>query len=140
MSIFRKIFGSAGDEKSDPAQPSKKQQEEAGRRFIQAVKNGDQASARQLVEADKSVVNAKDEAGKTALHWAASAGVVGMAEMLLRAGADPNARDGSGKSPMVAAYNISMRSTGAGIEMSGTSNNSMVLLLLKYGATPGKGN
>lgn len=45
-------------------------------------------------------VNARDDEGCTALHFAADRGAAGAAQLLLSAGADVNAQDGDGQTPL----------------------------------------
>lgn len=47
----------------------------------------------QFLTEHKCNVNAADQTGQTALHWAAVRGSLSAAETLLRAGADLNAKD-----------------------------------------------
>ncbi len=60
-----------------------------------AVERGDVAAVRAMVAARPDLVGARDETGATALHVAAFHGHRAIAELLLDAGAETNARDGS---------------------------------------------
>ena len=58
---------------------------------------GDVAITIQLMQLDADI-DAADERGKTALHYATICEQIDVAEVLLEAGADPEARDANGKS------------------------------------------
>jgi len=59
-----------------------------------AAERGDVEAVRALLAADPDLVRARDETGATALHVAAFHGHHAVADVLLAAGADVNARDG----------------------------------------------
>ena len=48
-------------------------------------------------------------AGRTLLHAASAAGSLTIVELLLRLGADPNATDGGGHTPLYSAWAMSAR-------------------------------
>jgi len=58
--------------------------------IFDAVKNNDLVKVKTIVEKDISVVNAKDGAGNTPLHYTANTGSVPLTEYLLSKGADIN--------------------------------------------------
>ena len=62
-------------------------------RFIQAAKNGDLDAAKTVVENHPDFINAKDETGATALHYAAFGGHRDIVQLLVKLGGDINARD-----------------------------------------------
>ena len=62
-----------------------------------AADTGDVAITIQLMQLDADI-DAADERGKTALHYATICEQIDVAEVLLEAGADPEARDANGKS------------------------------------------
>jgi hypothetical protein len=62
-------------------------------RFIQAAKTGDLEVTRTVVENHPDFINAKDETGATALHYAALSGHRELVQLLVKLGADINARD-----------------------------------------------
>ncbi len=65
-----------------------------------AAKAGDLAKVQALVAKDAALVNAKDETGRTPLHWACR-GVHGeVVKFLAERGADVNARDANGVCPL----------------------------------------
>ena len=64
-----------------------------------AAMRGDVAAVRALV-AKKTDVNAPQNDGATALHWAAFRGNIELAELLLRAGANPKAANREGATPL----------------------------------------
>jgi ankyrin repeat protein len=70
-----------------------------------AAMNGDKAAVRALI-GKKADVNAPQNDGATAVHWAAFRGDIELAEMLLRAGANPKAANREGATPLwLAAVN-----------------------------------
>jgi ankyrin repeat protein len=62
-------------------------------RFFAAVEHGDALAVEAMLAARPDLARARDATGATALHVATFAGHRAIAERLLRAGADPNARD-----------------------------------------------
>jgi ankyrin repeat protein len=62
-----------------------------------ASEAGDLAKVKQLIQADATLVNAKDPRGRTPLHWASSAEI---AQLLLDNKADVNAKDNAGLTPL----------------------------------------
>ena len=92
-------------------------------RLIEAVRNGDYAAARALVEAGDDV-DAPEPDGTTALHWAVRQDRAGIAKLLLRAGADADAANRYGMTPL---------------SLAGTNGNAeIVALLLDAGADPNR--
>ena len=86
-----------------------------------AAQRGDKAGVRALI-AKKADVNAPQNDGGTALHWAAFRGDLELAEILLRAGANPKAANREGSTPLwLAAIN---------------GQAPMIQALLKAGADP----
>lgn len=63
----------------------------------EAVEQGDAARLKELVALKDADLNARDEAGKTALHLAVERGMSECTDILLSAGADPAAVDKDGK-------------------------------------------
>jgi len=61
--------------------------------FFGAVRRRDHDRVRELLAEDAALVHARDDDGATALHYAAEAGDSALANVLLDAGADINARD-----------------------------------------------
>src|SRR5690348_17138266 len=73
--------------------------------LIDAVKHGNRTAVRALIAA-RANVNAAEPDGMTALHWAARADDVQMAEALIRAGANVKAASRYGVTPLsLAAQN-----------------------------------
>ncbi len=68
-------------------------------RLIQAVRNGDAASARELIEQGIDV-NAAQGDGAVALHWAARKNNLTLAAMLIDAGAQASVVNDNGASPL----------------------------------------
>ncbi|MCA9070852.1 MAG: ankyrin repeat domain-containing protein [Planctomycetaceae bacterium] len=64
---------------------------------------GDVAKAEELLEQNPRFVRASTPDGRTALHYASLAGHAGVAEVFLRYGADVNAKDQRGRTPLVEA-------------------------------------
>ena len=93
----------------------------ADERLVEAVRSGDSAGARAIVEAGHDV-NAPELDGTTALHWAVRQDQAGIANLLLRAGADANAANRYGMTPL---------------SLAGTNGNpETAALLLDAGANP----
>ncbi|MDQ7826257.1 MAG: ankyrin repeat domain-containing protein [Candidatus Eremiobacteraeota bacterium] len=65
-----------------------------------AVYSGDRQKVAALIEKDPSLVNKRDDLSKTPLHKAAEQGFTSIAEYLLSKGADIDARDSFGKTPL----------------------------------------
>ena len=85
-----------------------------------AAANGDADRVRSLIKSSKDLVNAKNKAGLTPLHLAASNGHNDVAEVLLANNADVNPRDWQGATPM---------------QLAATQGEKVIVyLLLKYGA------
>ena len=89
--------------------------------LVQAVKRGDHAAVRALVK-DRTAVNQPEADGTTALHWAVQADDVGLATMLVDAGADARAANRYGVRPLTLAAT--------------NGSEALVALLLKAGADP----
>jgi ankyrin repeat protein len=95
--------------------------------LVQAIKRGDGAAARALLErrgaaSSSLAVNAADPTGTTALHWAVQGNLADVTRRLLQAGANVRAANRYGVTPLqLAAVN---------------GNASMVGLLLEAGADP----
>ncbi len=68
-------------------------------RLIQAVKGRDEASVRALLK-QRADVNTKQGDGATALHWAANADNLTIADLLIRAGARADAANDLGSTPL----------------------------------------
>src|SRR5437762_10448524 len=71
-------------------------------RLVEAVKRRDQKAFASLIRS-KVDVNAAQPDGATALAWAVHLGQHGMAEALLRAGANVNTSDEYGETPLTLA-------------------------------------
>jgi len=75
------------------------------RQFYEAATFGDLETVRKMLSADPSLVRSTIEWGFTALHGVAGEEQVEMAEFLLERGADPNAGNEKGITPLhLAAY------------------------------------
>lgn len=89
--------------------------------LIDAVKSGDRAGVREMI-AKRLDVNAAEADGATALHYAADANDIELAQMLLKAGAKANVANRNGITPLwLAAMN---------------RNAELADVLLKAGADP----
>ena len=66
----------------------------------EAAKAGDLAKVQALIGKDPALVNARDETGRTPLHWACRGVHVEILRALVGQGADVNAQDGNGVSPL----------------------------------------
>jgi ankyrin repeat protein len=72
--------------------------------LIEAVKTGDLSRVREIVSANRESVRQRDpQFGATALHWAALRGYREIAAFLLDQGADPNATNNVGETPLTVA-------------------------------------
>src|SRR5262249_15470747 len=67
--------------------------------LVQAAKQADIAAVRVLLGRHVDV-NAAEIDGTTALHWAAQQNVLDLVDMLIRAGANPNATNRYGATPL----------------------------------------
>jgi uncharacterized protein len=90
-------------------------------RLVEAVKHQDKPAVRALLNQKVSPKAAQPD-GATALHWAVQWDDLDTATLLLRAGADPNASNDYGVTPL-------------GLACANGDNPAMVELLLKSGAT-----
>jgi ankyrin repeat protein/catechol 2,3-dioxygenase-like lactoylglutathione lyase family enzyme len=69
--------------------------------LVEACERGDGAAAAALLAAEPDLARARDSHGSTALHAAAARGHLALVGLLLRHGAEPNARDtGDNASPL----------------------------------------
>lgn len=95
-----------------------------GQDVFDAVKKGDAALVRSLLEGDKELVKARDADGRTPLHWAARARPANpdLMALLIGNGADVNARDNDRSAPLHDA--------------AGRAQDGAVALLLARGADP----
>jgi len=89
--------------------------------LVDIVKGGDVAAARAALQARQSADDA-DREGTSALHWAVLADRTDLVELLLRAGANPNAKNRYGVTPLSIACE--------------NGNTSVVDALLKAGSDP----
>lgn len=64
------------------------------KRLIDAAKRGAVDEARGILQQNAALVDQRDDTGATALHYAAFAGYCDLARLLVKHGADINARDG----------------------------------------------
>lgn len=78
--------------------------------FFDAVREGDAARLATMLRERPQLVRAADQHAKTALHWAAELDQVEVAELLIQAGADIEARTSWGASPF--DWAATMGSTG----------------------------
>jgi ankyrin repeat protein len=62
--------------------------------------HGDNAAIESMVKADPALLGARNDLGKTALHYAATQNQAQTAEILINLGADVNAQDTTGLTPL----------------------------------------
>lgn len=109
------------------ATPAQKDAEELN----QAVSEGNIGKAREMLAARPELINGKDREGMTALHAAADKEATGIANFLLDQGAEVNAQDKRGRTPLIIAAERSCES----------GDTSMITLLIhKGGADPNIGD
>ena len=70
--------------------------------LVDAVRNGDRATALKLIE-QRVNVNAASADGTTPLHWAVHRNDADIVERLIKAGANVNARNEYGSTPLLEA-------------------------------------
>jgi len=90
--------------------------------ILAAAQHGNVEKVEELLAADPSLVNAKEDYDKTPLHWAAEKNDQRLANVLLAAGADINAETTWGSTPLQWAANMGSRDVAD--------------LLLAHGAVP----
>uniref|UniRef100_A0A1A9VK18 ANK_REP_REGION domain-containing protein n=1 Tax=Glossina austeni TaxID=7395 RepID=A0A1A9VK18_GLOAU len=73
------------------------------RALFLAAQNGHEGVVKVLLTTEKVDVAAKDDRGKTLLHWAAEKGYTDIVNTLLGKGADVNAKDNYGETPIYLA-------------------------------------
>lgn len=96
-----------------------------------AVSDGDLGKVREMLAAKPGLINGKDRDGTTALHAAADKEATGIAGYLLEQGANVNAQDERGRTPLIIAAERSCES----------GDTSMITLLIrKGGADPNIGD
>src|SRR5689334_17291616 len=71
--------------------------------IVDAARTGDWSAVRALIAANKAAANSADIDGSRALHWAVRVGEAGVVDVLLKAGADPTAKDRLGVTPLFLA-------------------------------------
>jgi ankyrin repeat protein len=94
-------------------------------RLMTAVELQDGPTLRRLLDSDVIDARVRDEQAMTALGRAAGNGWIEGSRMLLARGADPNALDGAGNTPL---HNAVRRGASNAVEL--------VDLLIRYGASP----
>jgi len=73
--------------------------------MLAAGRTGDAAKITELVASNPQLVNARTRTGETPLHLAVLSGETEAVAALLKAGADPNAPDEGGRTPVSIAQN-----------------------------------
>lgn len=77
--------------------------------FTAAVQAGDVAKVTELLKVDSSLLELRDEAGQSALHYAALANKPAMVELLIEQGIDPNVKDNEGRTPLTVVEDSNLR-------------------------------
>ncbi len=80
----------------------------------EAVKAGDLTAVRSLIDKDPGLVNARDETGRSPLHWAARGTDIEVLEYLVEKGADLNFPDNNGTAPL---HSLASRGNAEGIKI-----------------------
>ena len=126
-----------------------------GMRFVDAVRDGKNSEALELLRATPTLVNARDNDGETALFAAVSGRDAGWTGHLLQNGADPNLAARNGDTPLIAAARIGFMDAAEALILNGAKvdeanrmgetpliiavqqrSSRMVKLLLDQGADP----
>jgi ankyrin repeat protein len=84
-----------------------------------AADNGDLETVKKLISADPKLVDAPDREGKTALHYAAAKGHLNVVEWLVQKGANVNARNSSGITPLYLAKGFGKKDIAQFLEQHG---------------------
>lgn len=84
-----------------------------GQSIHTAVQQGEIEQVKKLLSVNPQLVNAKDESGRTPLHWAARIQKLEMVKLLLERGADVNAKDDNG---IAALHHLVFRGNLEGVE------------------------
>lgn len=82
--------------------------------IVDAVRAGDEAKVKALIEADPALVAARDETDRTPLHWAARGTSHAVLAVLVAKGADLNALDRGGLAPL---HSLASRGDIAGLTL-----------------------
>lgn len=77
--------------------------------FVLAIQERDVKKAKALLEADPSLMELRDEAGQTPLHYAAIHNASAIVELLIARGMDPNIKDNEGRTPLTALEDAGLR-------------------------------
>jgi ankyrin repeat protein len=114
---------------------------EPGNAFFEAVALGAHATARALLVADPTLARASDALGFTALHVVATEDDPAMAELLLAAGADVDARNDLGMTPLHIAQHASLVEVfvGHGADVNARAQNGWTPLHVQAGESEDSG-
>jgi len=77
--------------------------------LMKACINGQTTSAERYIKLDKNVVNAKDQDGNSALHFAARGGFDALVSVLVEAGAPKDSKNKDGSTPLDLAFTKSAK-------------------------------
>lgn len=108
--------------------------------IFDAVKNKNMTKVKELVEANLKLINIKDEAGRTPLHWAARGVHYDILKYLVEKGADVNAKDNNSVTPLLSVTSRAhleavklLINSGADINISNNEGSYPIHMAAHYG-------
>ena len=111
--------------------------------FVKAIRDGDSAEAMKMLKAKRTLVNARDLSGKTALITAIEQRDTEWAGYLLGQGADPNMSLSDGETPLMTAARLGLQdvthwliSVGANVNETNKKGESALILAVQRRQLP----